>query len=48
MQATRNDVGHVGHYEKGESPEYASMRLMLWLFFLGMAILGVLRYAGNG
>jgi hypothetical protein len=45
MEAVREDLGKVTHYEVGESPEYASMRLLVWLFVLGMAILGVMRYA---
>lgn len=45
MEAVREDLGKVTHYEVGESPEYASMRLLVWLFVLGMAILGAMRYA---
>ncbi|MBN9415038.1 MAG: hypothetical protein J0I12_06335 [Candidatus Eremiobacteraeota bacterium] len=47
MEAVRDDLGKVTHYERGESPEYASMRLLVWLFILGMAILGAMRFAAS-
>lgn len=30
-----------------ETPEHASTRLLLWLFFLGLAMLAVVRYAAT-
>ena len=47
MDAVREDLGKVTHYEVGESPEYATMRLSIWLFILGMAVLAGIRLAGG-
>lgn len=44
MEPVRKDLGHVGHYEQGETPERASMRLLLWLFALGLLVLAAVRY----
>ncbi|MBX3171008.1 MAG: hypothetical protein KF760_26610 [Candidatus Eremiobacteraeota bacterium] len=46
MEAVREDLGKVTHYEVGESPEYATMRLSIWLFVLGMAVLVAVQLAG--
>lgn len=46
MEAVREDLGKVTHYEVGESPEYATMRLSIFLFLLGAAVLAAVRLSG--
>ena len=46
MDVVREDLGKVSHYEVGESPEYASMRLLVWLFLLGTAVLAGIYLTG--
>lgn len=46
METVREDLGQVTHYEVGETPEYATMRLSIWLFVLGIAILAAVRLTG--
>lgn len=47
MEAVRDDLGKVTHYEVGESPEYASMRLSIWLFLVGLVVLAAVRLIGT-
>lgn len=46
MEVVREDLGKVTHHEVGETPEYATMRLSIWLFVLGMAVLAAVRLSG--
>ena len=43
MEVVREDLGKVTHHEVGETPEYATMRLSIGRFVLGMAVLAVVR-----